>query len=172
MNMKRLGVLILVIMTLLVAPLSAAALTTADVTVTATPSFIAITVDPTSYDFGPVVVSDTPSTITSYFTITNTSSVQTDQDIRVTGATWAGGVTWAHDDTAAPGADTVGLKANKGGAWGVGDVIVKANAAFNYIAENQAATTNYSFGLKMWTPTSFGDGVQKSNTVRVTAAAG
>src|SRR3990172_2403909 len=80
--------------------------------------------------------------------------------------TWSGGVTWAHSETATPGADTAGLKANKGGTWGTGDVIVK-NGTPNDIATDQAATTNYQFGLKLWAPTSFGDGVEKSITVRV-----
>ncbi len=130
-----------------------------------------ITVSPTTYDFGTVNPSATPYTTTSYFTIDNTSTMQTDQTIAVTSATWAGGVTWTHSDTATPGANTAGLLANKGGTWGVSDVIVKFNSP-NYIAENQAANTDYSFGLKLLAPTSFTDGVQKSNTVRVSAVAG
>ncbi len=146
------------------------ALTTADVTVTATPTFIAIAVDNSTYDFGIVAASAVTNTSTSYFTIDNTSSVQTDQTIAVTG-NWTGGVGWTHSDTATAGADTAGLKANKAGTWGAGDVIVKKTAP-NYIAENQAATTDYSFGIQLLAPTSFSDGAEKTNTVRVTAAAG
>lgn len=147
------------------------AATSADITVTATPSYIAISCNQSTYDFGTVAASATPSTATNWATIDNTSSVQTDQTIAVTTNTWSGGVTWTHSDTATAGADTAGLSANKGGTWGVGDVIVKYSAP-NYIAENQAATTDYSFGLKLYAPTSFGDGVQKSITVRISAAAG
>src|SRR3972149_7043271 len=130
-----------------------------------------ITVSPTSYGFGIVDVSSTSNTTTSYFTIDNTSTMQTDQTISVTTTTWSGGVTWTHSDTATAGANTAGLKANKGGTWGTGDVIVK-NASPNFIAENQAASTDYSFGLSLITPTSHSDGVQKTIVVRITATSG
>jgi len=170
--MKRILLVLLMVMAVaLLVPLQALAATTADVTVTATPAYVAIAVDIGSKDFGVVAESATPSTVTNYFTIDNTSSVQTDQTISVTAAVWAGGVTWTHSDTATPGVNTAGLSSNKGGAWGVGDVIVK-NAAPNYIAENQAATTDYSFGLKLYAPTSFTDGIEKSITVRITAVQG
>jgi hypothetical protein len=168
--MKLLGILLAIALVLLT-PIQAFAATTADVTVTATGAYVAIAVDIGSKDFGTVDASSTPSTTTSYFTIDNTSTVQTDQTIGVTTATWAGGVTWAHAEDAVPGANMAGLKANKGGTWGVGDIIVKYSSP-NYIAENQAATTDYSFGLKLWSPTSFTDGVQKTITVRVTAVSG
>jgi len=131
-----------------------------------------ITVNPIEYDFGVVAESTEPYTSTSYFLIDNTSTMQTDQTISVTTSTWSGGVTWTHSDTATPGADTAGLKANKGGTWGTGDVIAKYNAPLNDIATNQPANTDYSFGLKLWSPTSFADGVQKQIVVRITAAAG
>lgn len=174
--MKRIlvGILLaLVLVVTLVAPAFAA--TTADITVTVTPQVVSITVDPTSHDFSTQAVSATPSTITTYFTIDNTSNVQTDQTIGVTSATWEGGTyDWTHAEDAAPGNQTVGVKANKGGTWGTGDIIVK-NASPLDIATDQAANTDYSFGLKMWVPTVFSasdTGTQKSNTVQVSAAAG
>jgi hypothetical protein len=145
--------------------------TTADVTVTATPEYIAIADNATTCDFGTVAASSSTNTSTSYIAITNTSSVQTDITVAVTGATWTGGTPWTHSDTATAGADTVGLKANRAGTWGTGDVIVK-NASPNYIYENCPATTNFNYGLALIAPTSFSDGVQKTNTVRVTAVAG
>jgi hypothetical protein len=163
------AILALMLVVGLAAPVTA--LTTADVTVTATPSYISISVLPTTNDFGVVAASSTPSTTTTYFAIDNNSSVQTDQTIAVTTTTWSGGVTWAHSETGTPGADTAGLMANKGGTWGTGDIVVK-NASPNFIAENQAANTDYSFGLKLYAPTSFSDGVQKQIIVRVTAVAG
>ena len=132
---------------------------------------IAITVSPTSYNFGVVQMSSTSNTTTTYFTIDNTSSVQTDQTISVTTATWAGGVTWTHSDTATAGANQAGLVSQRGGVWGASTVIVK-NAAPNYIYENAPATTDYSFGLSLVAPTSVTDGVQKSITVRVSASVG
>lgn len=171
--MKRsrwLGILlVLVLVSTWAMPVLAA--TDADVDVTATPAYVTISCDQPSYDFGVVAESATPSTATNWATITNGSTVQTDQTIGVTTSTWAGGVTWTHSDTNTPGADTAGMLSNKGGTWGVGDVIVKYDTP-NYIAENQAATTNYSFGLKLSAPTTFTDGVEKSITVRVSAAAG
>lgn len=148
-----------------------AAATSQDITVTATPTFISIACNQTDYDFGTVAASATPSTATNWATITNSSTVQTDQTIAVTTNTWSGGVGWTHSDTATAGADTAGLSANKGGTWGVGDVIVKYSTP-NYIAENQAASTPYDFGLKLYAPTSFSDGVEKSIVVRISAAAG
>lgn len=151
-----------------VAPTFAA--TTADVTVTATPSYIAIGVTPNTYDFGIVAASSNTTTAnTTYFLISNNSSVTTNMTISVTGATWTGGTPWTHSDTATVGADTVALYANAGGTFGTGDVIVK-NAAPNKIKTNQAATTNFSYGLDLLAPTSFSDGVQKTNVVRVTAS--
>lgn len=130
-----------------------------------------ITVSPTSKDFGVVAASSTPSTTTTYFTIDNNSTIQTDQTISVTTATWSGGVTWTHSDTATPNTNTAGLKANKGGTWGTGDIIVKYTAP-NYIYENCPALTDYSFGLKLIAPTGYTDGVQKQIIVRITAVAG
>ena len=69
---------------LLTIPAIAQAATTADITVTATPQLISISVGPTSYDFGTVSPSDTPYTSTTYFSLNNTSNVQTDQTISVT----------------------------------------------------------------------------------------
>lgn len=130
-----------------------------------------ISVSPIFYDFGVVAESTTPYTATNYFTIDNTSTMQTDQTIAVTTSTWSGGVGWTHSDTATPGANQAGLLSNKEGTWGVGDVIVKFDTP-DYIAENQPASTDYGFGLKLIAPTSFGDGVEKAITVRITAVAG
>ncbi len=84
--------------------------TTADVNVSATPNFVGIAVDIGVQNFAGVDAGVDEQTTTSYFTIDNTSSVQTDQTIGVTTTTWAGGNTWAHSETATGGADTAGLK--------------------------------------------------------------
>ena len=98
---------ILLLIFLWAIPVSAA--TTADVTVTATPEYIAVSDNAASYDFGVVATSSTTNTSTAHVGITNSSTVQTDITISVTSATWSGGVTWTHSDTATPGADTAGL---------------------------------------------------------------
>jgi len=171
--MKKLFLSILIAVALVILPaIPAFAATTADVSVTATPAFIAITDNVTSYDFGVVATSSTTQSNEDWVGITNTSTVQTDMTIAVTGD-WTGGVGWTHDNAATPGADTAGMKSNRGGTWGVSDVIVETLAGSpNYIYENCPATTNYTYGIQLLAPTSFTDGVQKANTVRVTAAAG
>jgi len=141
------------------------------VEVTYTPAVPDISVDPTTYYFGTVTESSTPSTITTYFTITNASTIQTDQTIGVTTNTWSGGIAWSHNDSGSPGANAAALLANRGGSWGIGDIIVKYSSPV-YIYENCPASTNYSFGLKLLAPTSFSDGVQKQIVVRITAVAG
>ena len=168
---KYLASFLLVVVMVLGMAVPTLAATTDDITVTATPAYVAISANQSSYDFGVVAASATPSTAEDWCTIDNTSTVQTDQTISVTTNSWAGGVTWTHSDTATAGADTAGLKSNKGGTWGVGDVIVKFDTP-NYIAENQAATTDYAFGLQLIAPSSFTDGVEKTITVRISAASG
>lgn len=149
----------------------ALAATTADVTVTASPSYISIAATNTTYDFGAVIESSVTNTATAYFPIVNSCSVQSDQTISAVTGNWTGGTEWIHSDTATAGIVTAGLSANQEGAWGVGDIIVK-NAAPNFIAENQAATTNYSFGLQLYAPTVFHDGAQKTMVVRISAVVG
>lgn len=171
--MKRIFIAFAVLAMLLM-PSAAFALTTADVTVYATPSYISISVSPDTHDFGGVAESTADNTTTSAFTVTNGSTVITDQTISVnTADNWTGGIGWIHSDTATIGADQVGLLANKGGVWGTGDIIVKkiASVPLNLISDNQSTGGTYDFGLSLLAPTSFGDGVQKQVTVRVTAAA-
>jgi hypothetical protein len=143
---------------------------TADITVTATPSYVSISCNKSSYDFGVVAAGANVTTDEGWAGITNDSSVVTDHTISVTTGTWSGGVGWTHSDTAIKGEDQAGMLANKGGTWGTGDVIVK-NASPNILADNQAANTGYSFGLTLLAPSSFTDGAVKSITVRVTAVA-
>jgi len=167
--MKKLLAL-LIVAGLLAIPIAAQA-ATADITVTATPQLVSISVDPTSYDFETVGPGTTPYTSTTYFTLDNTSNVVTDHTISVTTSSWSGGVGWTHSDACTPGADTAGMKTNRGGTWGTGDIVVKYSSPL-YIYEDCPANTDYSFGLKLWAPTSFSDAVEKQITVRVTAVAG
>lgn len=146
--------------------------TTADVTITVTPALIEVSDNVSSIDFGTLNVGATSNTSTDFVGITNTSNIQTDQTIAVTGNTWTGGATpWTHSDTATAGADTAGLYSNRGGTWGSGDVIVKYSSP-NYIYEDCPATTDYDYGLSMIMPTSSTVYDQKTNTVRIEAGAG
>lgn len=147
---------------------------TDDIAVSATPAGLSISVSPDTWVVNspdPVAASTNYSTALTYFTITNGSTVVTDIEIKVTGATWtSAGSGWTHSDTATAGVNTVGLLSNiEGGEWGTLDVIVKAAAAFNMLEEDLAASTNLKFGLGMLTPTSFTDLNANSNTVRLTA---
>jgi len=169
--MKKLLALVFVAVLMIATTVPAVADTT-DLTVTATPTHLSIDVAPTPYDFLTVAASATPSTAEDHFTVTNGSTVAIDVTIYVTGD-WTGGVGWTHSDTATAGADTAGLTANQDGTWGTGDVIVKKTegAGHNEIVTAQAASTDFDFGLKLYAPTSFSDGVEKSVVVRLSATA-
>jgi len=82
--MKKTLIAILLAAALIVIPVgSALADTSADVTVTATPGWVSITNLPATFDFGVVLASTTPNTTTSYFAITNDSTVAMDINIKV-----------------------------------------------------------------------------------------
>ncbi len=133
---------------------------------------VAITVSPVGYDFGVVEPNLTYNTTTAYFTVTNTSSVTTNVSIGVTTNTWAGGAGWTHNDSGSPGATAAALKANAAGTWGTGDVTVKYAAPLGDIKTSLGASTNFTWGLSLATPTdAFPDGNQKTITVILTARA-
>lgn len=147
------------------------AYTTANITITVTPGVIGISLNQTSWNAGIVYVGNAIDTNTVSFGIDNTSTVITNHSIGVTGTTWTGGATaWTHSNTATPGADTIGMLANKSGTWGVGDITIKSSSLGN-IATNQAANTDYSFGLRILMPTSSTVTDQKTNVVQITVSA-
>lgn len=168
-KIRIIGFLVAVLMALV--PLgTVGAATTANVTVNATPAFISISVSPTTYSFGVVQTSTNASTTTGYFTITNGSTIVTNQTIGVANSTWLGGTAWAHSNTGTPNTDQVGMYASKN--TGTFDTIVKLYTnSPNKIASAQAAGSPYNFELRIMTPTSFSDGVIKSNVVVITASA-
>lgn len=158
---------ILALFVMLIAPVTVFAATTQDVAVNATPAYVSISNSPDNYSFGVVKVSTNYSTGICYFNVTNGSTVATDVSISCD-ATWAGGVTWAHDDTGTPGSDTAALYASDGD--GTFNVIVK-NGTPNDIVNNKAASTNWDWELRLMAPTVFTDGVLKTTTVTLTATA-
>ena len=168
--MKVVLALLLALIPTLVMGQGALALTTADVTVNATPAFVEISVNASSYNFGVVAASSTTNTSVAYFGITNTSSVQSDQTISTTTTTWSGTEGWLHNDSGIPGDNATAILSNNT-TWGVTDVIVK-NAAPNFTRENLPASTSYSFGLGLWAPTVLYDGSEKTVTVRISAVQG
>lgn len=157
----------LMVLVLLLIPVGGVgAATTADVAVNATPSYITISNSPDNYGFGTVSTSTNYSTAQNYFTITNGSTVNIDIAISCN-ATWAGGVTWTHDDSGTPSADTAALYSTPDtAAW---NITVK-NGSPNDLYSNEASAS-IDWGLRLMSPTSFGDGVLKTNTTTLTATA-
>jgi hypothetical protein len=125
-----------------------------------------ISVDPISYDFGPVAEGATPSTGLAYFTVTNNSSSAV--DITISGTDMTGGVTWALSDDGNPGTNIYGLKAGlEAGAY---TIIVKKNSPYNTLVSNLAASGGtQKWGLQLYAPTTFSDGNAKTGTVTLTA---
>ena len=164
----RLVPIVLLALLSMLVPAQVFASTNADVTVNATPEYIGIAVNVTTYDFAGVGAGTWTNTTTGHFGITNTSTVTTDNTIKVLASTWVGGTAWTHAEDGVPGSNTVALKSNKGGTWGTGDVIVAYTTPL-VLASSQAATTDWAFGLALGAPTEFSDGVQKGNCVRITA---
>lgn len=149
----------------------AQAVTTANITITVTPGVIGISCNASTLVLGTVLVNTTSNTSTSHFGITNSSTIEADFTIAVTGNTWTGGSTaWTHSDAATAGVDQCGMNSNRGGTWGTGDVVVKY-ASPNYIYEDCALLTDFDFGLSMVMPTSSTVNDQKTNVVQVTVAA-
>lgn len=160
--------LVITLLMLIASPIAAA--TTADVTVTATPEYIAISDNVAAYDFGTVAVSTNYTSPGAYVGITNPSTVQTDITCSVTTANWSGGTEWTHSNTATAGADTAGMTIERG----AGDVIVESDITGtpNYIYENCPATTDFDYSITLVAPSSFSDGTEKTIVLRITAAAG
>ena len=170
MKMRLIGLLVVLLLVFFPTG-TVGASTTANVTVNATPAFISISVNNATYSFGVVSTSTNYSTVQGYFVITNGSTVQTDNTIGVLNATWIGGVAWTHSDTGTPGADTIAMySTNDTTAWNI--IVKQYKNSPNYIYENLPASTNFKFGLRIMTPTSFTDGIIKVNEVTVMSAAG
>lgn len=147
---------------------------TADVTITVTLAHIEISDNVTTIPFGTVALSATPSTDESYVGVTNNSTITIDVEIYVVNDTWTGGDhAWTHSDTATAGADTIGAKANAGGTWGSGDVIIKKSGSSPDLIKDDLGGPgdDFDYGIKLYCPTSDTDHVEKTNDVRVEASA-
>jgi hypothetical protein len=164
MKMRKTLIAILIALALVVIPVgSALAATTADVTVTATPTFISITNSPDSYDFGVVTESSTPNTGETHFTITNGSTVPIDITIGCNG--WSGAAhSWNYG---ASGADTGQLNASDGS--GGYDITVPSGST-TALHSNVAKGNNPQWGLELEAPSSFGFGDEQTTTVTISAS--
>jgi len=117
---------------------------------------------PTSVAFGAVTPGSTPATGLTYFTVTNNSTFAI--DIKISGTDMTGGsVPWTLADDGVPGVDTVGLKAGlEGGDY---TVVVKKTAPYNTLKASLGASQSQRWGLKLYTPTSFSSGENKTGTI-------
>lgn len=178
--MKRIlvGILLaLVLVTTMAVPALAA--TTQDVTITATPTYIALTNSEASWAVGTVAVSSTYWWTSDDLapeepfvdgdmksTITNTGSVAIDVDIKV--AAFTGGVGWtiSTDDTPAEG--EISLRA---GATGTANeaAMVQVITTDTELVDALAASGTKLWCMEMETPPSFTDGAEKTGVVTLTA---
>ena len=109
-------IVVLVMLVPLLMPVMAQALTSQVVTLNATPSFVSIAINNTSWNFASVAAGVDEQTGTGYFGVTDTSSVTVANTIQMT-TTWQsstpGGNIWTYG---AAGADTARLLASDGDA--------------------------------------------------------
>jgi hypothetical protein len=180
--MKRILVSLLVALVMVVGmALPAFAATTATVTVTATPTYIALTNSVNTWAMGTVAESSTywwatgdvePDPNDVYEAadmkseIENTGSVAEDIDIKV--AAFTGGVGWAISTDATPGADEISIRAAITG--GSTAALIQVITTDTELKDNLAAAGKVKWMMQGKTGT-FSDGVAKSGTVTLTASA-
>ena len=173
--------LVLLIISIMTVPAFAA--TTADVTITATPTYIAMTISnsPNTWAIG-VVVHDTMYYWTAdglvpaeplvdgdmKETITNTGSVTEDIDVKC--ANFTGGVGWTLSADETPGANEVNLRAGITGMANMAAMVQVTNVDAEIIADLTSTGTK-KVCLILETGT-FTDGVAKSGTLTYTASTG
>ena len=119
-----------------------------------------IPTSPISYDFGSLGVNTTKETGLAYFTVKNNASAAI--NIYIKGTDMVGGTAWALSDNAIPGFNIYGLKVGLSGDY---TIVVKKNSPYNLLVSSLASGASQSWGLKIWAPTEFSDGVAKTCTV-------
>ena len=122
---------------------------------------------PLSYDFGALAESATKATGLDYFTVTNSSGFAV--NITISGTDMAGGNLWDLADDGIVGEMIYALKAGlEGGSY---NIIVKETAPFNTLKAGLASSATQKWGLILYAPSTFTDGVAKTGTVTITAVA-
>ena len=154
------------------------AATTAEVTISATPSAVGISNNSATgnaFDFETVAADTDEHTGNGYFTITNTSVVNIDITIQCT-TPWAhtaGSNDWTYGAAAE---DTAQLEASSGdsvtgGSTGAGDFdIVILTASATLLMGNVPTTTNPTWELQLDAPTSFTHTDPQECTITLSAA--
>jgi len=155
--------------------------TTATVTVTATPTYIAVTNSENAFAIGTVVINTTywwtadgnapdPEPFEAgdmKSTITNTGSVSEDIDIKV--AAFTGGVGWAISTDDSPGENEISIRAGITGTANAA-AMVQVITTDTELVDALAASGTKAWCMSAETGT-FTDGVEKSGTVTITASA-
>ena len=115
-----------------------------------------------------VSTSSTYTTGLTYFTVTNDDSGGA-ITITIHGADMTGGgYTWTLSDTATPGNMVHGMKAGLSGESY--NITVKKNTPYNTLVSGLANNATQDFGLKLYTPTVYSDGNDKSGPITLTVA--
>ena len=181
--MKRILVTILLALSMIASmAIPALAATTQDVTVTATPTYIALTNDDADWVIGAVVINtkywwttDGNAPAPEPFeaadmiaTITNTGSVSEDVDVKA--AAFTGGVGWALSADDTPAADEVAVYAAITGCANEA-AMIRLTVADQELKDALAAAGTVKWCMKLLTASAFGDGVAKSGTITLTASA-
>jgi hypothetical protein len=179
MNKFRILIAIISVLAVLIFSVPAMAATTADVTITATPTYIALTVSDggtNTWAIGTVSESSTywyshdnaapAEPVTDgegILVITNTGSVSENINLHAHNFTGGGGWTVA----GAVGADTVKLGAGKTGDANKAAMLVLTTGDQEYLHELAAAA--HTHGVLYMDTGTFGDGAAKSTTITYTA---
>ena len=193
--MKRLLISFVLALALLVVPVAGALAADDTVLVTATPSFLGITNSPdtwtlngiagdsviqpaTTYYSNPLGDTTAPAGATvatgeCYFTITNTSSVDTFVDINISNFT-GGSDEMTNSDAGTNGAGVFGAFSwYEGMTYPADRVIAKTTGSDNLMTDNLTAETNLNWGMEILTQSDAWDGGTSSTatiTITLTAA--
>lgn len=166
MKRKTLALILSLVLALAVCLGGSAVALAATIGITVEGKEIAISISPTSYDFGQVAESETKATGLTYFTLSNDGNVQVDTQIQGQALSGTGATDWALG--AAAGADTYALKAGADAAY---DITV-ATSATDFVLDLAASGTE-DFGLEFTAPTSITDTNDvKSGDVTISAVEG
>jgi hypothetical protein len=160
-------IVVLVMLVPLLMPVMAQALTTAVVTLNATPSFVSISVNNTSWNFGNVSAGVDKATGTGYFGVTDTSSVQTTNTIQCTTVWEATNPALTKWTYGAPAADTAQLKASDGD--GAFDVTVPSGSAPT-LHITPTGNSNWVFELQLDAPSSITHGAAQGCKVTISSS--
>ena len=171
--------LVLVVLTTLLVVSPAYAATTADVTITATPEYLAMTISnsPVTWEIGAIAEATTVYWTADDLvpadpledgdmkeTLTNTGSVTSDIDVKC--ADFTGGVGWTLSADETPDVNEVNLRAGITGMANLAAMIQVVNADTELV-DSLAAAGTIKVCLILETGT-FGDGVAKSGTLTFT----